>query len=199
MRELAPRGRWDRDDDVVRSIYLVFVLVALLVAAGSASGAAPSPQALVLQQADVPAGFRFDAVESRVQSNASLADGDPESRTIIARSGRLTGYEAVFEKKDGTLIESRADLFRSPAGARILLDWFDREVKKEGATKLTRDVVDIGAGGWFFTHRDASVRFTLGVWRHDRVVAYILAFGPRTKQVLALARAQQRRIAATLG
>ena len=105
----------------------------------------------------------------------------------------------MFEKKGGALIESRADLFRRPAGARLLLDWFDREVKKEGATKLTRDAVDIGAGGWFFTHREAAIGFTLVVWRHDRVVAYILALGPPTKQVIALARAQQRRIAATLG
>lgn len=160
------------------------------------ASAAPSPQELVLRQADVPAGFRLDPAESGVRSNAREIEASPQLRPLFARWNRVTGYEATFERKgDSSEISARADLFRRAAGARSLLVWFDRELRKASPVPLRRTAVPIGAGGWAYT----GTAVTLVVWRSGRVFAGVSGEGAVTKaRTLALARMQQRRIAAAL-
>jgi hypothetical protein len=155
------------------------------------------PRSLVLRQADVPAGFRLDRNGSGVRSNAEESAGQPEVRRMFARSGRVTGYEAAFDSAAAQL-ESRADVFRKPAGARLLLDWFDRELRMSGLRGLRRASIRIGAAGWVYAGPSPSP-FVLVVWRYDRVFAGVVTRGLTRARTIALARAQQRRIAAALG
>jgi hypothetical protein len=117
-------------------------------------------------------------------------------RALFARSGRVTGYEAAFERRTG-IIRSRADLFRRPDGARMVLDWLDAETRKGGIKGLERARAGIGAESWIYWS-GPPLNLTLVGWRYDRVFAAVVAFGISKKRALALGSAQQRRVAANL-
>lgn len=171
------------------------VVVAVLAAPASA---ALDPGVLVLRQADVPAGFRFDEGDSGVSSNARRAKDSPEFRPVMVRSGRLTGYEAVFANtRSSAAIESLADVFRAPEGARMVLLWFDREVRRASPAPLKRTATGIGAQGWVY-RGSKPLRFTLVAWREGPVFGAVFGIGVSTDTTLALARTQERRIAAAL-
>lgn len=180
----------------VRRLTQVAAAAAAVAAVVPPASAAPSPQELVLRQGDVPAGFRLDPAESGVRSNAREIEATPRLRPLFARWGRVTGYEVAFERKsDSSEIDARADLFRRAAGARSLLAWYDRELRKASPVALRRDAVAIGSGGWVYT----GTAVTVVVWHSGRVFAGVSGAGEVTKaRTLALARAQQRRIAAAL-
>jgi hypothetical protein len=174
---------------------LAAVTAAALVCV-SYAGAEVVPKSLVLSQADLPAGFRLDPGGTGVRSNAAESKGHTEVSRMFARSGRVTGYEAQFDRGRST-IESRVDLFRRAAGAQVLFDWFVREVKIAGISGLERSRSDVGSEGWVYTSPSRGT-FTLVVWRYDRVFAGVVARGVSRERTLALARVQQRRIAAAL-
>ena len=155
-----------------------------------------NPKALVLRQADMPAGFRLDRDESGIRSNASEAKNDPRLPTLFRRWERLTGYEVEYDRESAT-IQARADVFRRPAGARQLLDWYDREVRKAGLKDLRRAAARVGSQGWIY-RAEFPTAATIVVWRYGRVFAGVLGEGITAEPTLALARAQQRRIAAAL-
>jgi hypothetical protein len=182
------------DDGGVRLALAAVTAVVLVCVSQAAAGVAP--KGLVLSQADLPAGFRLDRGGTGVRSNASESTGQPEVRRMFARSGRVTGYEAQFDRGLST-IESRADLFRRADGAQLLFRWFVREVKVAGITGLKRSRADVGAEGWLYTSPSMGT-FTLVVWRHDRVFAGVVARGISRERTLTLARVQQRRIASAL-
>ena len=115
---------------------------------------------------------------------------------MFARSGRLTGYEVAYDR-DGAGIEARADVFRRALGARILFEWYDRELSKSGLRGLRRAAIRVGTAGWVYSGPNPSP-FTLVVWRYDRVFAGVVTFGLTRTRTIALARAQQRRMAAVL-
>jgi hypothetical protein len=161
------------------------------------AGAEVGPKGLVLGQADVPAGFRLDRGGTGVRSNAAESKGQPEVTRMFARAGRVTGYEAQFDRGLST-IESRADLFRQAAGARLLFTWFVREVKVAGISGLERSRADVGSEGWVYTSPSRG-SFTLVVWRYERVFAGVVSRGVSRERTLALARVQQRRIVVALG
>jgi hypothetical protein len=176
---------------------LLIALAAVVTFCGSAaaSDADVDPGKLVLQEADVPKGFTVDEEETGVQSNRE-AGSDREARALVARSGRITGYEAEFDRGTAS-ISSRADLFRTAAGATMLLRYLEREIRKAGIARMRAARVRIGAEGWVWGV-PRPVSFSIVVWRYRRVFAGIAVAGIPRARALALARVQQRRIAAAL-
>lgn len=167
-----------------------------LALAVPAAAARIDPATLVLSQADVPAGFRLDREGSGIRSNATEARNDRRLGAQFRRWGRVTGYEAEFDRADAT-ISCRADLFATARGAREMFELFEREVAKSGILGLERTRIGLGAGGWVYGGGSAAA-FVLVAWRDGRVFAGIAATGVSRKQTIALARTQQRRIAAAL-
>jgi hypothetical protein len=169
----------------------LFAVCAAFVLAVPASAGGLDPRALVLQQADVPAGFQLDRAQSGIQTNTDLRDD-----AFVARSGRITGYLAQYvQRQPSSGVQSRVDLFRRPAGARMMLakakDWWRRFGQGEPPPRRGQ----IGAESWIF----GGFVDTVVIWRYGRAYALVLGVGMTKQRTLALARAQQRRIAAALG
>ena len=180
---------------MTRLFALAIVSLAFALPAAAASGNDVDPSKLVLRQTDLPTGFRVERAE--VRTNAEQARSDARAGRLFARWGRITGYDARFVRgTDG--ISSRADLLRAPAGARMLFDFFEGEVRKSGIKGLVRSRVRIGDHGSLYRAR-SPVAFAVVVWRHERVFAGVATTGVSRERALALARVQQRRIAAVLG
>ena len=175
---------------------LPFLLFAAAVLALPASAAEINPKTLVLQQADVPSGFRPDLQASGVRTNASESRRSGELRALLARSGRVTGYEAEFDGRDAT-IRSRTDLFRRPEGARMMLIWVDKQARLSGLKGLKRARVGVGAESWIYWQASASSS-AVAIWRYGAAFAGVQGLGLSKAGVLALARKQQRRVAAAL-
>ena len=175
-------------------LLLALALALLVVPLASAE---VSPRALVLGQTDVPAGFRLDRDESGSRTNETEAQKDIRLPGLFKRWGRVTGYETEYDRQDATL-GSSADLFRSPKGARLMMAWFVKEARTLGARGIRRSAVQIGAGGWLYGGGMGTGAFNLVVWRHERVFAGVVVLGIGKTRTLALARVQQRRLAAAL-
>lgn len=62
---------------------------------------------LVLAPADLPAGYRLVRDESGLRTNEQESKDSREARELVIRSGRLTGYEATWEKP-GIMAQWRA-------------------------------------------------------------------------------------------
>lgn len=167
----------------------------VLVAAVPAAAADVHPRALALRLADVPPGFEVDREKTGVRSNASELRRYPGLAGLFTRVGRVTGYSAEF-RRGSAFIGSRVDLVRRSAGARVLLDWYDREIRKGGVRGLERTRGGIGSESWLFW--EPSTKLTLVAWRYKRVFAAVLGTDLSREQTLGLARAQQRRIAFAL-
>jgi hypothetical protein len=167
-----------------------------LFVATTATAADVHPRRLALQAADLPDGFVLDRYESGVRSNSSELREHPELESLFDRVDRVTGYSVEF-RKGSAFVGSRADLVERPEGARLLLDWYDREVRKGGVAGLRRTRGGVGSASWLYWQE--SAKLTLVAWRYRRVFAAVLGTDLTRDQTLALARAQQRRIAAAIG
>jgi hypothetical protein len=176
--------------------------IAAVVTAGAlavpASAADLDPRLLVLQSADVPPGFVLDREDTGVRTNEDEGRESRQTRELIARLGRVTGYEAEWDQARGMkVIHSRADVFRATAGARMLLDLYATGFRTSGIKGLRRTAVRIGDEGAVF-HGGGNSDLAWVSWRSGRVTATLAGWGiPRTRTI-ALARIQQRRIAAGL-
>lgn len=175
---------------VVRLATLAIVCAAALVSAASAGNV--DPRALVLQQRDVPAGFERDHAQSGALPNDDVRFSD--AKAFVTRSGRVGGYLAQFVERDrGIGLQSRVDLFRRPAGARMMLARvYDRWQQLASTDPYGR--VRIGTEGWVFGGPVDTIVF----WRSGRTFAWVLGVNMTRQPTLALARKQQRRIAAVL-
>jgi len=176
---------------------LLLATIAVLLLTISASAAEVDPRMLVLQKADVPAGFQLDRDDSGLRSNEQEVKSDRRLRGLFRRWERVTGYEMEYDRREAS-ISSRADLFRTPEGARLVLAFFVDEFEKSGIRGLRRSPLRIGAKGWLYGAKAVSSPYNVVIWRHDRAFAGVAVFGLTRSQTLALARAQQRRIAAVL-
>lgn len=181
-------------------------VAAAVLGTASASAVVVDPQALVLRQGDLPAGFRLNARQSGVHSNEAISRGGAEHRRHVRVAGRVTGYVAYWERwsaGDVRLVSSRTDLCRSPAGARVWLSWLDarmRDANSQVGGAYARVPVRLGSGGWAYHGTPSGLRglsVTVG-WRHRRAVGLLTTDGVPLRQALALARKQERRIAAAL-
>jgi len=175
----------------MRSALVLVVAVALTA---PALAAALDPGALVLRRADVPSGFRLDRDQTGPRPNAVEARSDPRLPELFRRWGRVTGYQVEFDRERQT-IASRVDVFRSARGARGLLLWYDREVRKELGPGLHRAPARLGQEGWIY-RGTVPMPFTLVVWREGRVFSAVAGAGISRDRTLALARTQQQRVAA---
>ncbi len=164
---------------------------ALLVAPALASEV--DPKALVLGDRDVPKGFRVDPSESGVRTNALEAREHPESREPFERMRRVIGYQALYARGESR-IEARSDLFRDAQGARDFLLLTEREWRKSGAKGLKRAPAGVGAEGWVYWNSLYAVVY----WRYSKVWSGVSGIGLGKARTLALARDQQRKIAAAL-
>jgi hypothetical protein len=162
----------------------------------SAAAAEVDPKALVLAPSDLPRGFVLDREESGLRTNVEAAKDGREARELIARTGRITGYEVTWSKR-ATTLDSRADLCRRAAGARVLLDFIKEQMQKAGIKGLRRARAGVGAESWIY-FGGSPAAFTLVAWRYERVFAGIVAVGLTRAQTLGLARKQQRRIVTAL-
>lgn len=184
------------------------VTVALIVAAATlavpASAANVAPIDLVLRQIEVPPRYELDEDNSFAIPNAYLA-AKPEGRRIVARTGRLGGYYARYTNYGSTgsphwrYVNSAADVFRRPDGAMVYFAWFDRNIRQELTGPVKRTSVNIGTTARLYSSPSPDVG-TVVIWRHSRVVAWLMCEEMTTHRQLAiaLARKQQQRIAAAL-
>jgi hypothetical protein len=104
--------------------------------------------------ADMPAGFQFDELNSGFGSNKREADGDAFAMALFKRWGRVGGYEAIFEHR-AARVESRVDVFRKSEGARIVLAWHQRNV---GSAAVSQSRLLIGDEAWL-TESHLAARF----------------------------------------
>jgi hypothetical protein len=79
-----------------------------------------------------------------------------------------------------------------------MLRWADRQARLSGVRGLQRARADIGAEGRVFYFGSASSVAAYVYWRYGSVWAALGGRGMSRVQALALARVQQRRMAATL-
>jgi hypothetical protein len=179
----------------MRSLLVAFAAAALCAVPAAAGEL--DPRALVLRQSDVP-GWQLDVDNSGPRSNKRESEGDPELRALFTRAGRLSGHEVIYNR-GAPEISSRADVFRRPEGARMLLRWFEKQFGMASRAALQRTPQGIGAEGWVWTFRVPSLgRSTVVVWRHGRVFAGLWTAGLSRKHTLSLARSQDRRITLAL-
>lgn len=185
---------------MMRPLAATFGLAAVF--AVPAGAAAVDPKALVLRQADVPAGFRVVPDQSGIRSNRELAKGGPEHRRQVERSGRVTGFFRLWQRRApgvSVLVGSLADVCRDARGATAWLAWLDDRARRQSTrTHLRRRVVRIGDEGWAYSTTRLGGTALVG-WRRGRVVALVSTSGLGLGKALDLARRQQRRIAAALG
>ncbi len=178
--------------------YAIATVVTAGVLALPASAAELDPRVLVLQSADVPAGFVLDREDTGVRTNEDEARESRQTRALIARLGRVTGYEAEWDQDRGmNVIHSRVDVFRATAGARMLLDLYSTGFRTSGVKGLRRTAVRIGDEGFVF-HGGGNSQLAWVSWRSGRVGATLAGWGVPRSTTIALARKQQRRIAAAL-
>jgi hypothetical protein len=185
----------DHTEVMGRALVLLVLFGALAL---PASAAEVNPALLVLHKADLPYGFQADADDTFVQTNASAARGaDARTRALLRRSGRITGYQADYDFGD-TTIRSRADVFRKPAGAKLVLAAAATAFDASGIRGMHRSPLRIGTEGWVYGQRSGSNTLNYVVWQYDRIFAGVAAWGVTKARTIAMARTQQRRIAVAL-
>jgi hypothetical protein len=177
----------------VRSLVVAFALLgAVALPAGAAT---VDPKVLVVTAAEVPAGFRIDRDETGLRTNEREARDHPETRSLFRRWRRVTGYQARYEKGGDASIQARADLFKSASGARDLQRWVVREMQRAGIKGLVSAPARIGSESRVYSFG----RLVIVYWRYGRAWSGVAGSGLPKHRTLALARVQQRRIAAALG
>jgi hypothetical protein len=167
--------------------------------------------ALVLQPADLADVFvRFDEGPLAIADAPAGERGDPE------RFGRIGGWKARYRRPgspstSGPLVlESRIDLFESSNGAEREFDTHADELDAQarhptgaelGEVEMLGDEALVLIQGTEEVR--GSVRFYTVLWRDGNATASLVANGFSDRidvaEVLELARAQQRRIAASTG
>jgi len=177
----------------VRRATAVLLSTAAVITATASAGDI-DPTTLGLRQGDVPRGFRADPDDTGVRTNAQEIREFPESRPVITRFGRLTGYQAMF-RRGSSRIQARADVFRTVGGARGFLAWIDLEWRKAGLAGQRRARAPIGTEGRISWSPQGHA---VVLWRHGHVFGGVLALGVGRDRALDLARAQERRIEAAL-
>ena len=187
------------------------VQLALAVTAATALAAtAPSPRALLLRSADLPAGFAGGgAAVVRVSNAAAARDGPPGFLHELRRWHRVVGYRIVFSRpasatglQEGPLeIRSSASVYESATGAKAALAYTRLHLVPEGTARIALGF-PLGDGALEYVSQNAS---TIGallvytvIWRERRVVASVVVVGRvgvvSAADVAPLAQRQDRRI-----
>ncbi len=187
----------------MRSSIAVLTAAALLTAPALAG--VVDPKSLVLTVADLPAGYETDTKGTFVFTNARFSGDVRANKKLAARSGRVTGYLATYDKRSGRqlqTIQSATHMFRSPEGARLVLAHFDAVQRKRNARRGPlladgRERTATGEESWVYWSGYPSY-YAMVTWRQSRFLGLVASWGIGKQRTLALARAQERRIAAAL-
>jgi len=120
---------------------------AIAVPGAPADTAATDPKALVLQSGDVPHGFEPDAGGTRYVSDSMFAQGRPELKRLVVRSGRTSGYQATYQRGDGDTksILSLVHMCGRATGAHELFSYAAAEQRRLDAARARQ-------GGRVFRH-----------------------------------------------
>jgi hypothetical protein len=175
---------------------LAIVTLAAVGATAASAALAVQPGSLVLRSADVPAGFVLDREASGIRTNADEGGSDRKSRALIARLGRITGYQSEWHRgAERDSIVSRADVFRTKDGARRYVDLAADSLRASGIKGLRKSVIRLGDEAYVF-HGGPTGEIVWVVWRSGRVAGTVVGWGVQRAVTLSLSRTQQRRIAA---
>lgn len=199
-----------------RRIFLCIALTTVLAGCSALGGGDEAPAipesglpAIVLQPDDLGGNFtRFD------EGRLAIADAPLGERADPERFGRIDGWKARFRRSGSAatvgplVVESRADLFEGAGGAERELEAHQGELEPQARHPSPATFVELEELGdeAFALTQDAGdsppgslVSHTVA-WRYRNASASVTAngFAPRLRlaDVLALARAQQRRLAA---
>ena len=162
----------------------------------------------VLQPSDLPPVFsQFDG------GKLVGSDLHPGPRETMERFDRLGGWKARYRRSGSSrtrgplVVQSLVDVFPDAAGARKDLDAYTDEfaltVTRSGGAAQLLESPRLGADAVAFLRSQTGspgTSFYTIAWRYGNVTASVSADGFESRltlaQVLALARLQQRRIAA---
>jgi hypothetical protein len=180
---------------------LAVSLAIVLTLAAPAAGASNDPRAYVLGQVDVPKGFELSEENSLLLTAGMLVGDTDEASKLLRRAGFQGAYLAGYinaAPPHWKFLHTGAFLFRTAAGART----FVRSTRSFalGPFPARGRRLDLGDEAW--TRSTSSPDdATAVVWRYQRIVAYVVCsdMSGHRRVAQALARKQQRRIAATLG
>jgi hypothetical protein len=163
----------------------VIVLAAAL--AGTANGARPDTKTMVLRLSDLPPATRL---ADTGYSNNSRAAKDSPALTLgdFARWGRIMGYAAEFVLARGTMLTSRAEIFRTTGGADASLkSSFAHAIwvkTASGAVLHFRRIagVTVGEDGRMFTtslsQGGRKVMLAAVMWRDGQAKGELFLMGP---------------------
>jgi hypothetical protein len=182
-------------------------VVLLAACGGGAKTVAPSQlPKLVLQQSDLHGPFTAFDVGRQTQ-----LDRVPGPRSNPTRFGRQGGWKARFNRggsaatRGPLVVESRADVFKSADGARRDLAAYGAQFAQQSGARRLR-VARVGAATTAMLQQRSgkpAARFISIAWRDGNVSASVpvngFAPGLQPADAIALARAQERRIARALG
>jgi hypothetical protein len=185
------------------------VTVALLAACGGSATPTVPPSKLpklVLQPQDLHGPFTaFDVGRQTRLDRVAGPRSDPE------RFGRQGGWKARYNRPGSAttrgplVVESRADVFKDAAGATRDLAAYRAQFARQPGARPFR-VARLGAAATAVAQQRPgrpAARFVSVAWRDGNVTASVVvngfAQGLRTADAVALARAQERRIAAASG
>lgn len=191
-----------------RLLGLVVIGVFTWAAIGAHAASAPDTKQMVLRLQDAPAGF--ERTKGRYVSNQQAA-AETNVQKDYAKLGRITGYEATFEKGGliGMLqITAATSTYKTPRGAHDSL-----LLSAAGAEKATPRFRPLALGGSLghearlykttITNDGTKIDVISLAWRYKSVYSGILAAGISgtfdPAAVVALGRKQQARIRAAVG
>jgi hypothetical protein len=170
---------------------------------GSSNVSAAALSKLVLRRSDVGSPFSPFYVGRQVR-----LDTAGTSRSDAARFGREGGWIARYHRPGSAstrgplVIESRADLFGGPGGAKSDLEAYRHDLERVPATRVQSFAVanlgDDASGITYIRPGTLPVRTYTIVWRDRNVSASVTAQGYDGKlqkaAAVRLARAQERLI-----
>lgn len=183
----------------VPTVLLVVLAGCSLMGGDEASIEVAELEQLVLQPPDLPRSYlRFDEGRQIAAEASEGARADPN------RFGRRDGWKARYRGPGGTpVIESKADLFDSAAGAEDELEAARADLDESDVDWSPVGEPGLGDQSFAATYlqgtKTSGVRFYQVVWREDNVTASLLMNGFARQlslaDVLELAQAQERRVA----
>jgi hypothetical protein len=191
------------------------MLIACTIALGlstTSALASTDPARLVLRLGDLPAGFH--ASRAGVVDNAAAAKAGPVSHATYERWGRLSGYDAYFDReaalsdflKGAISVESSSNVYRSPVGAHQSFNSTRAACSKPPITRLSTGGARLGQESVLCAFTRKSNGYTFQVfaieWRRGPVKAGLIAAGIKggisPTEALALAEKQDQLIARNL-
>ncbi len=190
----------------LRVVSLLVVPVLGIALAATALAATADPQRLIVRPSDLPADFRLNERYHGYESNDRFVRGRPAYRRVVARSKRLTGYYALYEKQVPLAlpaVNTNVSLFRTTDGARYFLNWLDRQQRRDNAERVGKEPVwgrkrlRLGDESWAYWAGPPNF-YVLVFWRHGRTITLLHSWRLGLQRALELARAQERRIASVL-